>query len=67
MSDLGTWLTNSPEVAKRLRAIDRQYTKARALALPLAFHAKIEALRKAADDHQEAIGALKAELRETAL
>ena len=67
MSDLGTWLTNNPEVAKRLRAIDRRYAKARAVALPLAFHAKIEALRKAAADRQADLDALKAELRGTAL
>lgn len=41
------WLTNDPEVARRLNAADRAYNTARdnAAALPLA--AKIEALRAA--------------------
>lgn len=51
------WLTNDPEMAKKLRAIDAQLTKAQAAAKALPLAQKVEALRRAKQAHTDAMEA----------
>lgn len=39
------WVTNSPTIAKRLRAIDREYEKMKADTIGMSLAAKIETIR----------------------
>ena len=49
-----TWITNSPAIAKKLRAADAAYAKAREAAKALPLAEKIIAYRKATNDLQAA-------------
>ena len=53
-----TWVTNSSEAARKLRAIDRAYAAARDAAANLPLAQKIEAYRKAKTDRENAYRAL---------
>lgn len=40
------WLTNNPEAARKLKAADRRYERAKRLLGPMMLEQKIEAIRK---------------------
>lgn len=53
-----SWITNSPEAARALRAADERYRCARLLAGGLCLKEKIEALRAAKRAHEAAYDAV---------
>lgn len=54
------WVTNVPEIARKLRAIDRQYEKARANTVGLSLAGKVETIRKAKAARRAAYDAILA-------
>lgn len=57
-----TWLTNDPVVGEKLKRIDARLRKAREAAKGLCLSDMIVALRKARQEHTEAMAELRKEL-----